>query len=169
LPPNDILLVACAGSPVPSHPVLEAAGELAGLHEARLAAGTEETNEIDCARAKLVHVIDCWVSAHVAPPPGAAYMHTETLGMVIDRIAQFSVAARKALNHNTPEPHLHCLWQRLAELALAYGDLVFEIHIGTRKLPDLAHVVTQDNSISQDGKNNVSLRSCRLGDRCRPT
>jgi hypothetical protein len=152
LPPEDAVLAACAGTRVPAHPVLQAAYELARLHEAKLAATAEETHEIDRARAELVHIIDCWVSAHMPPPQGAAYLHTETGGMVIDRIAQFSTDAHTALNHGAPEPQLHCLWQRLAELALGYSDLAFEIHIGTRKVPDLACYATPADATRQDRK-----------------
>jgi hypothetical protein len=36
------------------------------------------------------------------------------------------------------EPHIHYLWHRVSEIALGYADLVFEVSIGRRRLPDLA-------------------------------
>ncbi|WP_225732232.1 MULTISPECIES: DUF4254 domain-containing protein [unclassified Nocardia] len=136
-PSKNMVLEACAGTVVVPHPILQAAYELASLHEARLGTAVDTTNEIDCARAKLMHDIDCWVSAEKPQPLEAAYLHTESVGMVVDRIAQFSVDAHTALAYGLPESQVHHRWQRLAELAVGYSDLAFEISTGTRALPDL--------------------------------
>lgn len=50
-------------------------------------------------------------------------MHTETIGAVVDRLAEYSVLAHTALNCDTRQPHMHYVWQQLAELSLGYGDL----------------------------------------------
>lgn len=63
-------------------------------------------------------------------------MHSETVGMVVDRLALYSTAAHTALTANTTAWDLHCAWQRLAEIALAYDDLVTEIAKGRRRIPE---------------------------------
>ncbi|MGQ4598681.1 DUF4254 domain-containing protein [Nocardia sp. R6R-6] len=137
LPSKDMVLQACSGTVAVPHPILQAAYELASLHEARSSA--DASDEIDCAQARLVRDIDCWVAAEKPPEFGAAYRHTETVGMVIDRIAEFSVAAHCALAEGTSEFQRHYAWRRLAELALAYSDLSFEISAGIRRLPDFTY------------------------------
>jgi hypothetical protein len=91
---------------------------------------------IDCARVNVIHCVDRWVSAHGPETVGAAFLHTETLGMVIDRMAEYSVAAHAALEQGVGEPHRHYLWRRVSEIALAYADLVSEIGAGRRRFPD---------------------------------
>jgi|GEM_PF-1196189 len=149
LPSKDQLLQACAGVVSLDHPVLLASLELSNLHESRLKASTVDIPEIDCARTKLVHDIDRWMSSNGSDIVGASFLHTETVGMVIDRMAEYSVAARSALERDVGEPHLHYLWHRLSEISLAYTDLAFEIHAGRRKLPDFTEPwPTQNDSAS---------------------
>nr|WP_275106930.1 DUF4254 domain-containing protein [Nocardia terpenica] len=131
-----MILEACAGRVHLPHPVLRAACELASLHRARLGTGGAELAEIDCRRALLVHRVDQWVAASMPPAHGGAFMHTETVGAVVDRMAQFSVCAYAALARSTSQWDLHLAWQRLAELSLGYGDMAFEITSGTLRLPD---------------------------------
>ncbi|MFJ9370938.1 DUF4254 domain-containing protein [Nocardia sp. NPDC101769] len=134
LPSKDLLLDACAGTIALSHPLLQAAYELASLHEARLAADPAELPEIDCARSRLIRDIDRWAATRLPRPFAAAALHTETLGMVVDRIAGLSVAARTA-DGATPECRRHHVWTRLAELSLAYADLSHELAARTRRVP----------------------------------
>ncbi|MFD6357966.1 DUF4254 domain-containing protein [Nocardia tengchongensis] len=136
LPSKDLLLDACAGTVAVPHPLLQAAYELASLHEARHVADPGERSGIDCARVRLIHDIDRW-TAHALPRPfAAASLHTETLGMVVDRMAEFSVAARSALAATDPECLLHHAWTRLADLSLAYADLSHDLAARTRRIPD---------------------------------
>ncbi|MFF0489528.1 DUF4254 domain-containing protein [Nocardia sp. NPDC003482] len=134
LPPKDLLLQACRGLEPGDHFVLRCARRLAELHERRLAAA--ETAEIDRERAQLVHEIDRWVIAKLPPAPGGARLHTETVGTVVDRLAQFSALAYLALT-STPDWLAHDAWRRLSELATAYADLVSEIDAGRCRLPRL--------------------------------
>ncbi|MEV6771312.1 DUF4254 domain-containing protein [Nocardia sp. NPDC051030] len=137
LPSKDMLLEACAGAVALPHPVLQAAYELASLHEARMVAGeVGVVREIDCARYRLVCEIDRWVVREMPRPYAAASLHTETLGMVVDRVAQFSVDAYAVLTREEGEGRLHHAWKRLAELSLAYGDLSYDLAARTRRLPD---------------------------------
>jgi hypothetical protein len=136
LPSKDMVLEACSGSvPVP-HPILLAAYELAGLHEVRVSADPILLAEIDGARAGLMHDIDRWVATEMPQPFGAANTHTETVGMVVDRLAQFSVSAYAVLAAGAPKCDAHYAWKRLTELSIAYSDLSFEINNRTRRMPD---------------------------------
>lgn len=135
LPSKDLVLEACSGTIHQPHPVLEAAYELAALHEAGSAAIA--VGETASERANLMRGIDRWVAANLPAPLGAAYMHTETMGSVVDRLARYSVLAHAALTRDTRPWELHFAWQRLAELSLGYGDLSFELASGARRLPDL--------------------------------
>lgn len=81
--------------------------------------------------------IDRWLSASGTQTPNAPFLHTETVGMVIDRIAEYSVAAQAGSERGILELHRHYLWQRMSEVAVAYEDLASEIHAGRRRVPDL--------------------------------
>jgi hypothetical protein len=135
LPSRIQLQRACEGTVVRAHPILLAAYELTSLCEAADVGAS--ASEIDCARARLVHDIDRWVCANAPQPAGAAYLHTETVGMIVERLARYYAEARKALERGADELTLHYLWQRTSEIALAYADLAFEVSIGRRRLPDL--------------------------------
>ncbi|MFI6167397.1 DUF4254 domain-containing protein [Nocardia sp. NPDC051052] len=136
LPSKALLLEACRTAPSTGHPVLESAHLLAGLHERRTRIGLGAAGDIDAHRARLVLSIDRWIATELPPAHGAAHMHSETVGMVIDRLAQFSVSAHETL-FSAPEWAVHIAWERLAELALGYHDLAFEVSAGFRRLPYL--------------------------------
>ncbi|WP_280468486.1 DUF4254 domain-containing protein [Nocardia cyriacigeorgica] len=137
LPSKDLVLEACSGTIHQPHPVLEAAYELAALHEARPEATAVALGETNSERVILMQRVDRWVAGFMPAPLGAAYMHTETMGAVVDRLARYSVLAHAALTRDTRPWELHFAWQRLAELSLGYGDLSFELASGARRLPDL--------------------------------
>ncbi|WP_051177947.1 DUF4254 domain-containing protein [Nocardia concava] len=137
LPSKDMVLEACTGCIIEPHPVLQAAYELASLHEARPGSGAV-VREIDCARYRLVREIDRWVAREMPVPHAAAALHTESVGMVIDRLAGFSVEAHAALSGAGSEFLLHFAWQRLAELSLAYDDLAEDLAAQTRRIPDFS-------------------------------
>ncbi|WP_051178210.1 DUF4254 domain-containing protein [Nocardia concava] len=136
LPSKDLLLDACAGSISEAHPLLRAAYELASLHEARYVADLCGLFEIDCARVRLIREIDRWTAQVLPRPFAAATLHTETLGMVVDRLAQFSVDARSSLGGADAECLRHHTWTRLAELSLAYADLSHDLAARTRRIPE---------------------------------
>ncbi|MGQ4617641.1 DUF4254 domain-containing protein [Nocardia sp. R7R-8] len=137
LPTKELVLQACRTAPHRAHPVLESAHLLAGLHQRRLRCEPSGTNDIDQHRARLVLAIDRWVATGAPPPHGGALMHTETVGMVVDRLAQFSASAF-GIRSGTPEWVTHNAWERLAELALGYEDLAYEVAAGVRRLPYLS-------------------------------
>ncbi|MFE9580191.1 DUF4254 domain-containing protein [Nocardia sp. NPDC006044] len=127
------MLQACRGS-VGDHPLLTAVHELTVLHERRSTAAAETTREIDEYRAREVRDIDRWVAARLPVPRGGAYLHTETVGAVLDRLAQFTACAYAALAEES-DWDLWFAWERLAELAVGYEDLVEELVAGRRRLP----------------------------------
>lgn len=139
LPPIDELLEACNGTVRLNHPVLHAARALAELHSARRTALPADTSDVERSRAELVRSIDRWVTTHLPQARSASYLHTESVGMVIDRIAQYRGDAHTALKSAVPEPDRHFLWQHLAELAVGYTDLAFEISAGLRNVPALTY------------------------------
>ncbi len=134
LPPKDLLLQACRGLEPGEHFVLRRACRLAELHEHRLSVSAAA--EIDRQRAQLVHDIDRWVAMELPVAPGGARLHTETVGTVIDRLAQFSALAYLALT-TTPDWLADDAWRRLTELANAYADLATEVSAGRCRLPRL--------------------------------
>ncbi|MFF3574346.1 DUF4254 domain-containing protein [Nocardia jiangxiensis] len=138
LPSKVLLVQACTGIATPDHPVLLACQELACLHKARLDYSITDIPEIDSARRKAVREVDRWLSASGTQAPTAPFLHTETVGMVIDRIAEYSIAAQAGSAQGVLELHRHYLWQRMSELAVAYEDLASEIYAGRRRVPDLA-------------------------------
>ncbi|WP_029926239.1 DUF4254 domain-containing protein [Nocardia otitidiscaviarum] len=136
LPTKNLLLRACRGLPPDDHPVLRYAGLLADLHERRLAARPGATSAIDHHRARLVHDIDRWVATASPKAERDARLHTETVGTVVDRLAQFSALAYLTLT-TCPDEAVHDASTRLTELATAYEDLAQDIAAGRRRLPNL--------------------------------
>ncbi|GAB4589199.1 DUF4254 domain-containing protein [Nocardia sp. IFM 10818] len=134
LPSKNEVLRACRGTGFPGHPLLRAANHLAEVHERRLAAAPEQLAELELLRMDLMHEIDRWVTAQLPPSHGAARVHTETLGAVIDRLAQLTAHAFSALADASGR-ELTTVWERLAELAIGYEDLASEVRTGHRRLP----------------------------------
>jgi len=137
LPPKNLLLDACRGLPHEEHVVLRSACRLAELHEQRLDAAARTVSDIDRHRAHLVHDIDRWVARELPHSHRGVRLHTETVGTVIDRLAQFSALAYLALT-SSPEWVINDAWRRLTELAVAYDDLAAEVAAGRCRLPDLS-------------------------------
>ncbi|WP_280234033.1 DUF4254 domain-containing protein [Nocardia cyriacigeorgica] len=144
LPTSDLLVRACRGHRVIGGQLLWYARDLAILHERRLVGrgGSIDTRpatvvEIERRRGELVLAIDDWVVRNVPQHRMGATLHTETIGAVIDRLAESSVRAHHALM--TLDAHddlLHIAWHHLAELADAYDDLVRDVLAGRRRLPE---------------------------------
>ncbi len=125
-------------------PLLWFARDLAVLHERRVGPGGPESPiapaavlEIDRRRGELVMAIDDWVARSVPEHRLGATLHTETIGAVIDRLAESSVRAHRALmTLDADDDRLHSAWHHLAELADGYDDLVREVLEGRRRLPE---------------------------------
>ncbi|MFR9752253.1 DUF4254 domain-containing protein [Nocardia sp. 004] len=144
IPTSDLLVRACRGHRVVGGPLLWFSHDLAVLHERRLIGrgGSVDTaaatvREIERRRAELVMAIDDWVARYVPQHRLGATLHTETVGAVIDRLAESSVRAHHALmTLNAHDELLHNAWHHLAELADAYDDLVRDVMAGRRRLPE---------------------------------
>ncbi|MET8778514.1 DUF4254 domain-containing protein [Nocardia sp. NPDC004654] len=81
------------GTIVLDHLVLQAAQQLASLYRVQ---EHTDADVIDRERARLVCLIDVWVAAEQPPVFDAAYVHSETVGMIVDRLARLSVDAGAA-------------------------------------------------------------------------
>ncbi|MEU8896864.1 DUF4254 domain-containing protein [Nocardia sp. NPDC048505] len=135
---------ACRGHRVVGGPLLWFARDLAVLHERRIVGrgGSIDTDptvilEIERRRSELVMAVDDWVTRSVPQHRLGATLHTETVGSVIDRLAESSVRAHHALmTLDAHDEMLHGAWHHLAELADAYDDLVRDIVAGRRRLPE---------------------------------
>ncbi|NKY88838.1 DUF4254 domain-containing protein [Nocardia veterana] len=141
LPARDLLLRVCADDISSTHPVAHAASQLARLHRDRLRDGGLGSCDIDCERARLTRLIDRWVAGEMPRPHGGAAMHTETVGMVVDRLARYCATAHSALTAPTTNWALHCAWRSLAEISLAYDDLAADLAGGHRRLPEFTYPV----------------------------
>ncbi|GGK57409.1 hypothetical protein GCM10011591_31950 [Nocardia camponoti] len=116
-------------------PLLWFARDLAVLHERRFDGA--DLREIDCRRGELVLAMDDWVLRSVRQHRVGSALHTETIGAVIDRLAEASVRAHSALmTLSANDDVLHGAWHRLAELADGYDDLVRDVLAGRRRLPE---------------------------------
>lgn len=144
LPNSDLLVRACRGHRVIGGQLLWYARDLAVLHERRLVGrgGSIVTDparlvEIERRRMELVMAIDDWVVRNVPQHRLGATLHTETIGAVIDRLAEASVRAHHALmTLDADDELLHGAWHHLAELTDAYDDLVRDVLAGRRRLPE---------------------------------
>ncbi len=143
LPSSDLLLRACRGHRVIGGPILWFARDLGVLYERQLGRGGSTPDpdsalivEIDKRRLELVMAIDDWIVRTVAQRRPGATLHTETIGAVIDRLAEASVQAHHTLmTLDANDDALHSAWHHLAELADGYDDLVREVVAGRRRLP----------------------------------
>jgi hypothetical protein len=135
-PTKNQLLQACRSDEHDPHPILRYAHELSALQERRLCADRDGMSEIDDDRTRVVEQIDRWVLLEIPPAHGSASIHTETMGAVIDRLAQYTARAYMVLAGNAAgDRELWDIWERLAELAVAYEDLSSEVAAGRRRLP----------------------------------
>lgn len=143
LPSSDLLLRACRGHRVIGGPMLWFARDLAVLYERQLGRGGSIPDpdsaliiEIGRRRVELVMAVDDWMLRTLPQPRAGATLHTETIGAVIDRLAEASVRAHHALmTLDANDEVLHSAWHHLAELADGYDDLVREVVAGRRRLP----------------------------------
>ncbi|BDT96799.1 hypothetical protein IFM12275_67750 [Nocardia sputorum] len=135
IPGKELLLAAFRGLPHMDHPMLEAAGELAQLHQTRERTPASRCDKLDRRRAQLVRGIDRWVTLATPIPPPAAPEHSETVGRMVDRLAMLAAQAFAPLTH-APDSVFYDAWIRIDELADGYQDLVDDLRTGARRLPE---------------------------------
>ncbi|MEU2033127.1 DUF4254 domain-containing protein [Nocardia amamiensis] len=135
LPDREALLAACRGwPPTTDSPILAAAVELAELHELRMNGPDGDAWQIDRARLRWAAAIDHLVASSTPAPSPDAPLHTETLGQIIDRMAQLTTLAFAMLIDGL-ETAFHAVHTELNDLARGYEDLAAEVLAGTRRLP----------------------------------
>ncbi|WP_280346082.1 hypothetical protein [Nocardia neocaledoniensis] len=134
LPDRDLILAAIRGLPHDDHPLLDAAGELAVLHQLRERTPLSESAALERRRTRLMRAIDRWVILAAPVPFAAADEHCETLGGLVDRMAGHSAQAFGALA-GAPDAVYYDEWVRLDDLADSYQRLVDDLRAGVRRLP----------------------------------
>ncbi|MFI9509065.1 DUF4254 domain-containing protein [Nocardia sp. NPDC052566] len=136
IPDKDELLAACRGLPPldTDNPMLDAAGELTGLHEALEITPASKSETLEWRRVRLVRQIDEWVNHALPQPFPNASIHTETVGNVVDRLAALTFQTYVALAQ-APDALYEDAWTRLADLAVGYQDLIDQLRTGVRRLP----------------------------------
>ncbi|MEV0339435.1 DUF4254 domain-containing protein [Nocardia sp. NPDC050713] len=132
-PSGETLLSAIRGHNVGVHPLAKSAHQFGLLYQRRLAGLTNESN---CSRDEFILAVDMWVADHLPVPHPSSTLHTETLGAVINRLAEAQVRAYHLLMTVDPaDPSVHAAWYRLAELVDGYTDLTKEVTRRARRLP----------------------------------
>ncbi|UGT59864.1 DUF4254 domain-containing protein [Nocardia asteroides] len=135
MPDKLDLLAACRGVRLAfDDPVLDAAADLALLHQQREQIPHCALRMIDAERSLLMSTIDTWVHLVIPEPSVGARVHTQTIGQVIDRLAQLTAYIYTALAGSSDEVFIESM-DFVEELATAYTDLVAELFAGTRRLP----------------------------------
>ncbi|ATL67236.1 hypothetical protein [Nocardia terpenica] len=110
------------------------AQDLVDLHRKRREQ-PERAAEFDCGRAESVAAINRRATGSSPRPHPAVDTHSETLGSLIDRTAAATERAIRLLATTGPSTvRMHEAWTRLAELEIAYGDLVAKL-TDDRRLP----------------------------------
>lgn len=133
LPSGEALLSAIRGHHVGEHPLVKLAHELGALHHREL---TEIGSDCHDGKAELVIALDIWVAEHLPTPHPDATVHSETLGAVIDRLADAQVRAYHLLMAVAPgDQAVRTAWHRLAELVDDYTDLITALAQRSRRLP----------------------------------
>ena len=137
LPTAPQLLCAFQGRRFQDRRLLRAARMLADLHARRAAVRDPLLlAELDTRRAELVDEINGWVGQELPQHRHGAALHTESLGAVVDRMAQSWVHANQVIDREGPRSdNTHKHWYRLAELVDGYSDLVVDVLGGRRRLP----------------------------------
>lgn len=133
--PDDLMLEhACRGLPVhSSNPIVLAAAHLGELHAARL---TEPgRRDIGLPRLRLARRIDVLIAAAAPLPRPGARMHTETVGVVVDRIASRCAIAFHAPSSRVSSSEIDDAQAQLRQLRADYVELIDEIAAGICCLP----------------------------------
>lgn len=87
-------------------------------------------------RRELIAELNDWGRRYLPPPAAGARVHEQSLGELIDVMAVGAARAFHLLMHDDPaSERMHAEWTRLAELKIAYRDLVHDIEIGRCCLP----------------------------------
>ncbi|WP_328412055.1 DUF4254 domain-containing protein [Nocardia sp. NBC_00403] len=135
LPGRDLLLAAVLSWEYDFQPLLNAAFALTRLHR-RAVTFTEviQFEPVDGQRIRLMCGIDRWVQAVIPTPHADAFLHTETVGSVVDRLALIS-AMLSAAAEQPDNASFEDIWIQLDHIADGYQDLVNDLCAGIRRAP----------------------------------
>ncbi|MGW5516810.1 DUF4254 domain-containing protein [Nocardia africana] len=134
LPTPSDLLCALMGQCV-TGTLTNLAYTLAGAHRDKRR-HPHRAEQLRLHRVALIAEIDAWTMRSLPSPAVGARPNPNTLGQTVDRIAAVAARAFDLLMTDDPSgDRLHAQWTRLAELEVAYGDLVRDLRDGRRYLP----------------------------------
>ncbi|MEV6426363.1 DUF4254 domain-containing protein [Nocardia sp. NPDC051463] len=135
LPGRDLLLAAIRGWEYDFQPLLNAAYALTRWHR-RAVTFTDaiQFEPVVGQRIGLMCGIDRWVEAVIPTPHADAFLHTETVGSVVDRLALIS-AMLSAAEEQPDNTSFEDIWIQLDDIADGYQDLVDDLCARTRRVP----------------------------------
>lgn len=132
VPDSTALILRMRGVTAVRHPMLDAADELAALHAIRLASEGDALGELDAQRLRLVRAIDRYITL-VTPAPGeSARRHTETVGAVVDRLANWCTLASANVEVEAEFAEAY-----VRQLADGLDDLIAGVTTGTCTVPQV--------------------------------
>ncbi|WP_239476671.1 hypothetical protein [Nocardia arizonensis] len=135
LPGKEMILAACRGLPHDNHPMLDAAGELAQLHEIRERAPRFDVAKLDRRRTQLVRAVDRWITLVTPVPYDQVGTYDQTVGRIVDRLAELVSRTHRPVVHPRDTPTDEA-WSRVSAVADSYQDLVDGLRAGTCRVPD---------------------------------
>jgi Protein of unknown function (DUF4254) len=147
LPAPSALLCALMGQ-CATDTLTNLAYTLAGVHR-DAHRHPHQAKQLRLRRVALIAEIDAWTVRSLPNPAVGARPNPNTLGQTVDRIAAVAARAFELLMTDDPAgDRLHAQWTRLAELEVAYGDLVRDLRDGRRYLPTarLYGIIRQDGA-----------------------
>ncbi|MFC8529404.1 DUF4254 domain-containing protein [Nocardia sp. NPDC057227] len=135
---GEAMLSAIRGHHVGNHRLAQLAYEFGQVHHRALSGRECECHD---RRDRLIREVDTWARQHLPIPHPDAVLHTETLGTVIDRIAQAQVRAYHLLMtvDDVAAPQVHAAWYRLAQLVDDYRDLITAVEQRSLRVPTPGH------------------------------
>ncbi len=135
--PSPTELLYAVGGRKAEGPVCSLASALSESY--RLESGSSG-NPAQSRRRILIAEINSWSSEYLPAPRAGIRVYERTLGELIDVIAEGAARAFHLLRNDDPAGELmHAEWTRLAELQIAYRDLVHDIETGRCCLPGEKH------------------------------
>lgn len=127
LPPGTVVLTAMLGHANEiqlAHPLVAAAAELASLY-------AESGDDTAHARIVVMRRIDAYTARVLPTPTESAVLHTETVSMVLARMAGYTADLGNPFDRN----RLKAVWGPLDELIRGIDALFIDLLAGRRVVP----------------------------------
>ncbi|WP_433205114.1 DUF4254 domain-containing protein [Nocardia sp. CA-107356] len=135
IPGRDQLLAAIRGWEYEFHPMLNAAYTLMRLHQGAVTfTEAAQWGLFADRRIMLMRGIDRWVEGATPIPDAEAFLHTETVGSVVDRLAWISAMLSEA-EDEPDDVSFEDIWTQLDDIANGYQDLVNDLCSGIKRVP----------------------------------